>query len=837
MSITEKARRAFSRLEPCHAAVAAIVGVNLWMMRHLLLHVSWPNDVPFHVSMTQWATDRLSAGQLPLDGWYPRLSGGYPQFHMYQSLPHLITAGVGKVIGVETAFNLATYLLWCLWPIVIFIAARAFGLNKTASVVAALLAPMLASPVSYGFELGSYSWVGYGLWSQLWGMWAFPLALAWSARAVAEGRRFGRAGLAMAILVGTHLPTAWFAILAIGLWAVVRPSEIRRRVPRTVAMGIGSVAVAAWILVPLISDQWAAMSSTFNLNTDFADSFGWRKVLGFIFTGDINDNGRWPVVSIAAAVGLVVAIRNWGTAPIRWARELPLLLLAGTILFIGRNPFGWLIDLLPGSSMVFLHRYHIVIHFTSLLLAGVGVSAAAEWLVAVGVRLRDRMAAAGALVPGSASAAEPSAAPETEPAESALPVAETLAGPVTSSAGATRLARGSALVLVAALVIIPAAWHTSKAMDNDRTWVLRQQQADLTDGQDVASLVALAHKTGGGRIYGGRINNWGDKAKVGSAPLPILLGHYPIDQIGFNLRVSGLSGDLETYLNDMEIAQLRLLGIKFLLVPRAQPVPQEALLLAQSGNFYLYEVPESRWMETVNVIGPVWKVQKDALGESVLDALGSRSLQGFDRRLMSLDGRSGTSSTTEPGQGSPGRILTSDVDTAAGSFEADVVMERGGALVAKTNWNPRWKVTVDGKPAETFMVNPMQLAVQVPEGRHTVSFGYTAYSWYWVWFIIGGLALWALHQMPWFELRWQQRSARRSGPAMADNRSGDADAESHDDDSDALIDADIDGSLPRDGVDAGQSTPGALLVDAPGEIDLDGTASQGNNERPEGANE
>lgn len=63
-------------------------------------------------------------------------------------------------------------------------------------------------------------------------------------------------------------------------------------------------------------------------------------------------------------------------------------------------------------------------------------------------------------------------------------------------------------------------------MDNDRTWVLRQQQADLADGQDVASLVALAHKTGGGRIYGGRINNWGDKAKVGSAPLPILLGHY-----------------------------------------------------------------------------------------------------------------------------------------------------------------------------------------------------------------------------------------------------------------------------------------------------------------------
>ena len=172
-------------------------------------------------------------------------------------------------------------------------------------------------------------------------------------RSLGPPERWPRAG--GSVVQASRWRSWWARILAIGLWAVVRPSEIRRRVPRTVAMGIGSVAVAAWILVPLISDQWAAMSSTFNLNTDFADSFGWRKVLGFIFTGDINDNGRWPVVSIAAAVGLVVAIRNWGTAPIRWARELPLLLLAGTILFIGRNPFGWLIDLLPGSSMVFLH--------------------------------------------------------------------------------------------------------------------------------------------------------------------------------------------------------------------------------------------------------------------------------------------------------------------------------------------------------------------------------------------------------------------------------------------------------------------------------------------------
>ena len=69
-----------------------------------------------------------------------------------------------------------------------FVAARLFGLGNLVAGAAAVLSPLLASVPGYGFEHGSYTWRGLGVWSQLWGMWLIPLALALTWRAVARNR-------------------------------------------------------------------------------------------------------------------------------------------------------------------------------------------------------------------------------------------------------------------------------------------------------------------------------------------------------------------------------------------------------------------------------------------------------------------------------------------------------------------------------------------------------------------------------------------------------------------------------------------------------------------------
>lgn len=692
---------------PEWAVLALPVAMNLWLCRHMLQRVSWPNDVPFHVAMVDWAMRRMRTGAVPLDGWFPRLSGGFPQFHMYQSLPHQLTAAVARVVGVETAVNFATYALWCTWPVAVYLGAWAFGMDRLASCAAACIAPFIVSAKGYGFELASYSWIGFGLWSQLWGMWMFPLALGWSARAVAEGRRFVRAGVAMALTVAFHLPTAWFALVCLGLWLVVRPTRLLARLPRVALLGAGSVMVASWVLVPLISDQSDALSSTFYKHNTYTDSFGGREVSRMFVRGQLTDSGRFPIVSVCALVGLGVALSHWRRPNPRWQRELPAVAALSLFLYVGRQPFGFLIDLIPGSSSVFLHRYHVGFQFASTLLAGAGIAATGRALVRAWHRLDPRTGADLWL----------------------------------------RLAGTACVLGVVAAIVVPHYMHN---VDGDRGGVEAQHRADSAEGPAFDSLVALAVRRGGGRIYAGRINNWGNDYRIGSSPAPIRLAYYPIDEIGYNLRVGALQGDLETYLNDLEVEQLRLLGIRYVLAPRGHAVAPTLHVLATAGNNVLYEVPNSTWFAAVNTLGPAWKLHRDDLGGNVLDALGKTDWQGDDRRLITVDGRpTGAAPTANrPGSGAPGQILRSRVETDAGRFRAVVSMQRRGAVVAKAGWNPRWEVTVDGVVRPTIMTNPFQVAVDVPAGRHDVVFRYVPYSLYWLWFAVGCVGLAMLWWLP-----------------------------------------------------------------------------------------
>ena len=119
--------------------VATVAAIDLWSVRHLLQVVSWPNDLPFHLAMVSWAEGRFRAGQVPTDGWFPRLSGGLPQFHLYQSLPHLLTGGLGVPLGAERATHLVLWFLVGTFPVTVFIGARALGLSVRAATVAAVV--------------------------------------------------------------------------------------------------------------------------------------------------------------------------------------------------------------------------------------------------------------------------------------------------------------------------------------------------------------------------------------------------------------------------------------------------------------------------------------------------------------------------------------------------------------------------------------------------------------------------------------------------------------------------------------------------------------------------
>ena len=165
--------------------VALTVAFNLWMLRAQALPTLEPNDNAVHLSMVRWAIARMQGGHLPFDGWFPNLGLGSPLFHHYQSLPHILTGVLGLAVGSDRAFFGSLYLLLATWPVSVYLGARLFGWERWVAAAAAAVSTLLVSAPGYGYELGSYTWSGYGLWSQLWAMWLLPPALALGWRAVA----------------------------------------------------------------------------------------------------------------------------------------------------------------------------------------------------------------------------------------------------------------------------------------------------------------------------------------------------------------------------------------------------------------------------------------------------------------------------------------------------------------------------------------------------------------------------------------------------------------------------------------------------------------------------
>ena len=207
--------------------VAGAVVWNLINLRAETWAVSYLDDSSLHEQMVRFATTQLRAGHLPLTSWFPFLGEGSPHFLHYQSLPAMLTGAVGLVTGSNVAFRWSLYLLWCLWPISVYLAGRLFGFGKWPSALAAAMAPFLMSPIAVGYEQKAYIWVGYGVWAQLWASWTLPLAWGFSWRAIRGEGRLLAAVVFVSLTTALHYETGIPGVPAVAAVAVRRP----RRAP------------------------------------------------------------------------------------------------------------------------------------------------------------------------------------------------------------------------------------------------------------------------------------------------------------------------------------------------------------------------------------------------------------------------------------------------------------------------------------------------------------------------------------------------------------------------------------------------------------------------------
>jgi len=610
-----------------------------------------------------------------------------------------VTGLAGVLVGPDVAFRWSLYLLLSLWPICVYLSARLFGAGRLAAAASAAVAPLLVSATGVGYEQHAYVWTGFGVWTQLWASWTLPLAWGLSWRAIRDGRGYPRAVLFTALTVALHFETGYLALSVLLVWPLVAGRPLVLRLRRAAVLLGGSLVASAWVIVPLLAGrQWAAVNEPFQ-GTGLVNGYGAHRVLGWLVSGQLLDYGRLPVVTVFAALGL-------GLAWLAWSSDIDgraLLVALGVCLLLafGRTTFGSIVDVIPGSADLFFRRFMMGAQLVALLLAGRG----AVWLGAGGARLL------AARVPR------------------------------------WRHSVSAAAAMVAAVAVLAPAWLQLGAYDrHDSAAIAAQRRADDTQGTDLARLVTVIDRGGGGRTYAGMPSNWGRDFTVGAVPVFKYLESRDVDEVGYTLRTASLMTDPEYYFDERDPSDYRLFGIRYLLLPTGSRPPVPARLELRAGPYSLWTLTGAGGLLHAGTIVGRLTADRTDIGMRSIPLLNSRLAQAGDYLRVTYGLPGGREPPLpQPSPGGPSGTVAAESDKLSrGQVSASVRMRRAGVVVLSASFDPGWTATVDGRRTHNEMVAPALVATSVPAGTHQVVFRYHGAQDYPLLFALSAAALIAL---------------------------------------------------------------------------------------------
>jgi hypothetical protein len=722
--------RALSRRAPL-ALVALAVGFGLVELWPETRPVAYLNDSAFHTEMVRFAAQRISAGHDPLTSWFSPINLGSPVYLHYQSLPSIITALFALAFGTQHAYGWSIYLLLATWPVPVYAGGRLFGLPRWGAAAAAALAPLMASTPGVGYQWGSYLWIGWGVWTQLWAMWVMPLAWGFSWQAISRRRHIAAAIFCDALVVCLHYLSGYMMALPLVVlpFIVIGRREFWHWLGRAAAVAAGGLLLSSWVVFPVFLERAWAARNEFLAGTTNVNSFGAQRILSWFADGQLFDPKRLPVMTVLVVVGLVVCLLRFAS-DLR-ARALVVLFVVALVAFFGRPTLGPLLDLVPGAADLFLRRFLAGVQLAGLLLAGVGALTIGRCALAL--------------------------------VERAVALARQARGVRLVPAGGGEAAR----LVIAALGVLAlypawsqlAAYARSEAAD-----VSYQVRADDTTGAQVDKLLAVVRARAGGRVFAGEIDTTlGQSSRIGLVPLYTWLADQEIDAVGFTLRSASLMSNPEQSFVDTNPADYDLFAVRWMLLPAGTQPLVRAELVATAGGFTLWSLartqPGSGYLQVVDTQGTIAEnrtdigAQSQGLLQSGLAAEGIYPTVAWD----GAPGPAGTLATGTRPSGPAGSVLSSDVRLADGAASATVVANRRAVVLLKVSFDPGWRVEVDGRPARTEMVAPALVGVEVGRGRHVVSFTYVGYGGYPFFFALSAAVLVALVALP--------RAARRAGRA------------------------------------------------------------------------
>ena len=657
------------------------------LLPELSLPIPSLNDNAFHYLLVQRANEALTHGENPFDHWMPELELGFPQFFYYQHLPHLAVVFIHRLllkqVDLFTLFNLIRYILLVCFPITVFWSMRKMGFSTVAGAIAAAFSTLLSSNYGYGLEAGSYVWRGFGMYTQLWAMHLSFITVACLYHLLDQGQGYVATIIACSALTLSHLIYAYMvAIAAILIFFVgLNRKNFRPRLIRLVVAGMLAAVITSYFWLPFLIDQPYLGASPYLQKWKY-DSFGAADILKRLVNGDLLDNGRFPVLTILLALGVVSAI----STRTKLAKATLVLFVVWLLLFFGRHTWGRLADFLPMHEGLLFHRFIGGVHLAAILLIGIG----GEWIWHQLSLISGRWCA---------------------------------------------LAAGVILLVLMA----PAIKEREEYCALNKQWMERTRQVLKTD-QDAQTILSALKEQTPGRAYAGLRENWGKQLKMGDLHFYDLLTFHRIEAVSPPYQSLSLNSNLIWHFNDRNPAHYDLFNVRYVVAPRGLAMPGFLRPVKETSRYILYQAETSGYARFAAISG-IMKIdsQSDLLSRNRSWMLSAEPAEGRFLRI-GYGGRNGGSEdlTKSVSQGI-GRI--SEERVAPGRIDLKVECQERSTLVIKMTYHPNWRVTIDGRGSQTFMVSPSFIGFEVPAGHHSVRVEYRSPTYKTILLILGACTI------------------------------------------------------------------------------------------------
>jgi hypothetical protein len=746
----------------------AAVLFNLWVLYPEVSAPSEVNDNVFAYVLVVQMNKAWDYGHCPLslsclpslsDFWTSTFAFGFPLPHYYQHIPHLVPVVIYRFLSLFSSISLYSTFEWCkylllaVFPLSVYWSARKLGLSPPTSAFASIIAPLISTQYLYGTDYNAVVWRGSGMYTQLWGFVAAPMAFASLYDTLRFRRAFLRSALLCALAFAGHLIFGYLVtlsapVMALAIYVPELLDQIRKPFkeinltlrlrlllrlisPLVIVLSLTFAFLAYWAVPLILDNAWQNSHSVWDGRDKF-DSYGALAVTQKLFNGDLFDNNRLPVLTTLIFIGLFVCLIKYVD---NFEKEeplyliLPLLFIEWYFLYWGRAGWGSLIDLLPMADGIHLHRFINGLHLSGMFLGAIGLS----WVFE---KAKETL---NTVLPRLILVANPR---------------KRLLNPAPWMAAAGSLVA----ILIVTAVVAPAIQERYKYLDENFHILnnyLPYYQADMPDFLKTVQFL----QSRPGRIWPGRPGNWGNNFNIGGTHAFMQFSIADIDVSGFLPETWSPNSDVEQFFSEDRFDHFQAFGIKTIVAPPDHQVPSFAKKIAQFGKFVIYDVPGVTEFEMGTVPFEIVADKKSDLTITRLwlesgwpsfrshpvVSLTDQFAPGFQGPFFKMLDESGylkdgkrvslfaSNPFIQPAPATPSGEIVAE-NRAFNRFSASVEIPASSAsawTVLKTSFHPSWKATVDNQPAQIVPVAPVFMAVALPPClpgpcTHQIQFTYGA---------------------------------------------------------------------------------------------------------------